>query len=123
MHHIGMLGEVTPEESEPQEEGTQPELPAQEKPGEGEPESDLPECQNHRSFSFLQGNPRSIYSLWFANTSLASFMFVALRYRSCLEPLLHLSYTYLVHLDITLFTPLGSGLSICLAMLSPVEVG
>jgi hypothetical protein len=59
-----------------------------------------------------KASPGAFHSLRFVNNLIMSFMFDALSYRNCLEPLLHIYiYIFLVYLVYIPFTLLSLGLS------------
>ena len=73
------LLEFEPERQEEQQAAQEQEVQAE----GGVNAEDLPECPNHQPSLFLKGKPRSIISLLcFLQTSLASFMFDVLDYKS-----------------------------------------
>jgi hypothetical protein len=100
LHHTGSQ-EVTsvavPEEPEEQPE-EQEVSEADEEVGE-----DLPECPDHRPSSFERGKPRSISLPPFANILLMLYLNYCIKFRSCLQPLLH--YT-LFHLALPILVAL-----------------
>jgi hypothetical protein len=72
----------------------QQEPQAQEVPKEEEQGEELPECVDHQPSSFEGGKPRSILSLLLYKSNsllyeLYIYIYCALSYRSCVEPLLH----------------------------------
>jgi hypothetical protein len=100
LHHTGSQ-EVTsvavPEE--PEEQPEEQEVPeADEEVGE-----DLLECPDHRPSSFERGKPRSISLSRFANILLMLYLNCCIKFRSCLQPLLH--YT-LFHLALPILVTL-----------------
>ena len=63
---------------------------------------ELLECPEHVPDCFIKGKPQSILSLpRFIKNNLSLFMFDALSYRCCLEPLMHISFPCL---DIYIYT-------------------
>jgi hypothetical protein len=86
LHHTGsqeVTSVVVPEE--PEEQPKEQEVPeANEEVGE-----DLPECPDHRPSSFGRGKPQSIYLPQFANILLMLYFNCCIKFRSCLQPLLH----------------------------------
>ena len=82
--HIGSSEGISLLEFNEEEEEDQQETPQDIAPGEEEQTlEDVPESPDHRPTSFLKGKPRSILSLlYFTKTSLESFLFDALGYKS-----------------------------------------
>jgi hypothetical protein len=84
---------------EPEEQSEEQEVPdADEEVGE-----DLPECPDHRPSSFERGKPQSISLPWFANIFLMLYLNCYIKFRSCLQSLLH--YT-LFHLALPILVTL-----------------
>jgi hypothetical protein len=84
--------------------GVEQEVPAQ----EVQEEEELQECPDHHPSSFERGKPRSISPYGLQIFNITYFMFDALSYRSCLQPLLHI-YSLTPWYIISFFTLLSLG--------------
>jgi hypothetical protein len=101
---------AVPEDPEEQSEVQEQEATeAEEEVGE-----DLPECPDHRPSSFERGKPQSISLSQFANILLILYLNCCIKFRSCLQPLLH--YT-LFHLALPILVTLVSTVNNCLVCL------
>jgi hypothetical protein len=102
MHHIGSQEESQEQIPEEPQEEELPEVQAQEDVEEVE----LQECPDHRPSSFEKGKPQNIISLplyfikWLI---LYVYICCCIKYRSCLQPLMHI-FTFLAHFDMPFYS-------------------